>query len=349
MGSGEEKNHYRSASKEKKLLRESSGAISRRATIYLQKGDALKATEYFKRAAETAKKEGDACTMISCYLNAGACLVSKGQIKDGKGFLFTALRLAKTEQPDTAAPPTADNQASMIEIMADIYYNLAVVAQKENDSKKAISFFKISTEFYLKMDCLLHAAESLVSLAECYRHSKEVEEEMSSLQSAQELFHRLEDHYNEAETRLGLARACFREGKTEQAKEMLSTAKLLCLRVDDHSLQGIHILKTGQYPCNREFMYAGKLYSQFGLVYTSMGLFDMGIHNFERALPLIRERTRSDDLLQAEASLLQNIGAAYNEMALFSDAVVYHKEAAAIHGEIISMLFIILAHSREIL
>ena len=91
--------------------------------------------------------------------------------------------------------------------------------------------------------------------------------------------------------------------------------------------------------CSYFNLCAGKLYSQLGLVYTSMGLFDLGIQNFERALPLVRERTRSDDHLQAEASLLQNIGAAYNEKALFSDAVVYHKEAAAIHGERISTVY----------
>ena len=64
-----------------------------------------------------------------------------------------------------------------------------------------------------------------------------------------------------------------------------------------------------------------------------MGLFDLGIQNFERALPLVRESAESDERLQAEAALLQNIGAAYNEKALFVDAVVYHKEAAAIHSE----------------
>lgn len=64
-----------------------------------------------------------------------------------------------------------------------------------------------------------------------------------------------------------------------------------------------------------------------------MGLYDVGIQNFERALPLVRESTETEQSLQAEASLLQNIGAAYNEKALFLEAMVYHKEAVAIHGE----------------
>lgn len=65
-----------------------------------------------------------------------------------------------------------------------------------------------------------------------------------------------------------------------------------------------------------------------------MGLYDLGIQNFERALPLVRGNFQTDQSLQAEASLLQNIGAAYNEKALFLEAMIYHKEAATIHGEL---------------
>lgn len=60
----------------------------------------------------------------------------------------------------------------------------------------------------------------------------------------------------------------------------------------------------------------------------------MGIQNFERALPMVRESVETNESLQAEASLLQNIGAAYNEKAQYLEATVFHKEAAAIHGEL---------------
>lgn len=65
-----------------------------------------------------------------------------------------------------------------------------------------------------------------------------------------------------------------------------------------------------------------------------MGLYDLGIQNFERALPLVRESIGTKESLQAEASLLQNIGAAYNEKTMYLEATVFHKEAAAIHGEL---------------
>ncbi len=72
------------------------------------------------------------------------------------------------------------------------------------------------------------------------------------------------------------------------------------------------------------------------MLYTSLGLFDLGIQYFEQAVPLVRKgeaATQTDQSLQMEASLLQNIGAAYNEKKAFSEAITYHKEAAVIQGE----------------
>ena len=81
-------------------------------------------------------------------------------------------------------------------------------------------------------------------------------------------------------------------------------------------------------------MHTGKIYSQLGLIYTSLRSFDEAIQNFERALPLLQKGNKTLSSQQTEASLLQNIGAAYNEKGLYSEAVIYHREAAALHGKI---------------
>lgn len=235
MGSGEEK-HPRKAKP-----RSGSEELTKLAYLHLQRGDAEKATEHFESAAEAAREEGDDSTMISCYLNAGACLVSKGQLKQGNKLLLVALRLAKGQKPDEQDSRTADSTdspMSMIEIKADIYYNLAVAAQKTDDIKKAISYFKTSAECYLESNCTVQAAESCACLAGCYKLIREVEKEVESLRSAQQLYHKLENHYEEADTCLELAKTHLRDAKAEQAKEMLSTAKLLCMRMSNRSLQG---------------------------------------------------------------------------------------------------------------
>ena len=65
-------------------------------------------------------------------------------------------------------------------------------------------------------------------------------------------------------------------------------------------------------------------------------MFEDAIASFEKALPLVRSGGRSVNSLQVEASLLQNIGAAYNELGRYFDAVIYHREAAILHGKTVS-------------
>ncbi len=94
-------------------------------------------------------------------------------------------------------------------------------------------------------------------------------------------------------------------------------------------MQASSLLKT----VTTNHIHAGKLHSQFGLLHTSLGMFNEAIQNFEKALPLVRSGVRSANSVQVEASLLQNIGAAYNELGRYFDAVIYHREAAALHGK----------------
>lgn len=236
MSSEEERQSTRSAIQE----------LTRLAYIQLQKGDNHKAIEYFESAAERAKEEGDPCTIISCYLNVGACYVSQGQLKRGIKFLQFASKLAKSrqlEQSDIsilhATIGRGDSDGtSMTEISADVYYNLAVAYQGMNEYKKAASHFKSSIHLYIKAKAILQAAESFMSLATCYRMRKESKEVVTSLTSAQELYHQLGDNYNEAGACVELCKVYFGEGKLEDCKQMLSTAKMLCLRVDNRRLQG---------------------------------------------------------------------------------------------------------------
>ena len=58
------------------------------------------------------------------------------------------------------------------------------------------------------------------------------------------------------------------------------------------------------------------------------------LESFERALPLVRNgESPNEASLRAEAAVLQNIGALYNEMRRFSEAIIYHKTAAMINGK----------------
>lgn len=199
----------------------------------LQKCDYRKAVGYFKNAAEKARDEGDVCTMISSYLNAGACLVSRGNLEEGHKLLLSSLKLVKAETASDKHDP------AITEINADIYYNLAVAAQKMNNMKQATACFKMSMELYLKLGNKAHAAESVTGLARCHRQAGQSDKEITCLVTAQQLYHKVGESFHEAETCLELARTYLRESKMEDCKKMLSTAKLLCLRIhDNRGLQG---------------------------------------------------------------------------------------------------------------
>ena len=77
---------------------------------------------------------------------------------------------------------------------------------------------------------------------------------------------------------------------------------------------------------------------KMGLVKASQGEFPEALEHLEAALPLVRGSTEEgngeeDEAVYYEASILQNIGAIYNEMGNYSDAVAFHQEAAKLHSE----------------
>ena len=64
-------------------------------------------------------------------------------------------------------------------------------------------------------------------------------------------------------------------------------------------------------------------------MYTALGLYEEALASFERALPLVKSSSQSQQL---EGTILQNMGVVYNEKGLYADAIVYHTEASTIHG-----------------
>ncbi len=221
--------------------------LTRLAHKRLQKGDLQGAMEHYERAVEGAKLTSDPTVKISSYLNAGACLVSLGHYRRGLGLLESACKLLKkagiiafdrdTELDRTQAKssPTSSKprDRQLLELGADVYFNTAVAAQGLHDFKKSTSCFKISIDLYLKAGAKNHAADGFSSLAGCYQEAGELEQEIASLVSAQQLYNELEDSSNEAMMCVELAKVYLRVGRKEECKRMVATAKLQALRVVD--------------------------------------------------------------------------------------------------------------------
>ena len=264
----------------------------------VQKGDLQKALKYFQDAAEKAQKEHDSKVKISCCLNAGACLVSLSQHNKGLLFLEQAIAIIKNVEEDAQAA----------EVNGDVFYNAATAAYALKEFEKSVSYFTASIERYEKLGSKDHVAETLESLASCHRDMKDFEKQIACLVRAQQVYKETANSCGEALIDVELAKAYQSVRRFDLCKQTLGAAQVLSSKLDSLSVKG-------------------KLCTQLGLVYTSMGMFDDAVRSFEQALPLVR-----DVLVHEEASILQNMGAVYNEKGLYSDAIIYHKKAAALHG-----------------
>ena len=241
MGTGE-KNRKESVVRGASSVKE----LTREAHKRLRKGDLQGAMEHYEEAVEEAKTSSDLTMKVSSYLNAGACLVSLGHYRRGLSLLESACKVLKkagvtaanADDHIASSSPIKREDRHLFEMTADVYFNTAVAAQGLQDFKKATLSFKICIDHYLKSGAKNHAAEGFSSLASCYREVGQLEEEMASLLSAQQLYSELEDFSSEAATCMELAKVYLRVGRKEECKQMVATAKLQTLRVDDPRVQG---------------------------------------------------------------------------------------------------------------
>lgn len=226
MGSGDDRCNVRSRSKF------SLNELTRVAHEHLQRGNLEKALEHFESAVEQSKGIGDDGVKISCYLNAGACLVSLRNYKKGLSFLESAASIIKTLNTN------GDTCSQTLEMSADVFYNTAIAAQGLDKYDEAVSNFKSSIDLYVKAGSKQQAAEAFLSLACCHKGAGEAHKEIACLTNAKHLYNELEDYSREALVNVDLARAYLSASRQEDCKKMLSIAKMMCLRVDEPRLQG---------------------------------------------------------------------------------------------------------------
>lgn len=77
---------------------------------------------------------------------------------------------------------------------------------------------------------------------------------------------------------------------------------------------------------------SGKVYNDLGLSFSQLKLFQETAGCYERALPLVS--TRPSRL----AVVLQNLGAVHNTLSQYRQALDYHRQAASLHGELITSI-----------
>ena len=206
---------------------------------YLKEGELQKAAEYFEKAANESQSSDTAKKKVSCFLNAGACLISLGEYSKGLDCLSSATGIISAESTDESHDGSAEEtDGEILEASADIHYNSAIAYHALRDLEKAVGEFEQCIDIYEKSEHFQNAAEVLTTLASCHREAGQTENERTCLTRAQRIYKRLGDSSGEAIACVTLARAYLREGKEEECKQMLSTAKMISSRVEDLKILG---------------------------------------------------------------------------------------------------------------
>ena len=204
---------------------------------HLNKGELEKAAKEFEKAASDAEETIN--VRISCFLNAGACLISLGDYEKGLVCLESARGLLSAPPP----PPdsrikSVEEDREMTEAVADVHYNSAIAYQALGDYDRAVPEFQQCLALYEKYDRPQRASEVLSALASCHCEAGQHEKEIVCLAKLQVVYRGLGDSGSEAVTCATLAQAHLRAGREEECRQMLSMAKMISIRVDDQNLLG---------------------------------------------------------------------------------------------------------------
>jgi tetratricopeptide (TPR) repeat protein len=168
---------------------------------------------------------------ISCILNAGACLITIGEMQRGINLLQSALSLLDSF-------PSGENESEHLTTRADIYYNIGVGNHRLSDHTQAAVQLKQSIDLYMKNGQQSTAGDAFCALALCYKDSGNVNQQEMSLLSAMELYQQVGDVGNEAMTCIELAIAYQCSKNQEKCLQMLTTARILAARLEDQILHG---------------------------------------------------------------------------------------------------------------
>ena len=226
-------------------------SLDERAHKFMMNTDTPLVMKQFLSAVERSKSSSDDRVKISSNLNAGACLISLGEYRNGVEYLDAAKAIMKGlklslpgvdesgfDLSETQKRESTTQDSSLLEMGADVHYNSAVALQSLKVYKRAVLDFKSCIDLYLRAGNRVLAAEALTCLGSCYRDQNEMDSELRSLSSARHLYRELGETVAEAMVCVDLAKAQLRGGRFEECQRLLEDSRTLCMRIHDKYNQG---------------------------------------------------------------------------------------------------------------
>ncbi|GFS03192.1 tetratricopeptide repeat protein 24-like [Elysia marginata] len=271
---------------------------SKLGTENLQQGQLQQALEAFTIAYKSAQALGNHGYMLrACAFNVGALLISMGRFNDGLQYL----KLAK---PDEGCRDGRSN--------GDLYFNYGLAYEGlKNFPESRYYLEKALNEYCSEHSNVKMEADTTKRLGQLCVTSglfSEAEAWMKKLIQAYEILGDKESRYQAEAERANLL---LKMGKVEEAEE-----------IADDCLKGAKMLMSPS---------TGNVFNELGLVFTQMTKYEKAVESSQLALSILKSSVSDEKLV---AVLYQNMGALYNYMSRFEEAIEYHKTAIEKHAEL---------------
>ncbi|XP_059160006.1 tetratricopeptide repeat protein 24-like isoform X2 [Physella acuta] len=271
--------------------------LSKLGMLKLQQGQHQKAAEVFRNAYHSAISVGQNNYMHrACAFNLAAILISTRNFADGLIYLHQAV------------PPEgcSDGKSN-----GDLYFNFGLAYEGIKNLIESKHYFEKALEEYkLEENNQRMEANTIHRLGKLCVENGLLQEAESWITQLIEIYDRIGERDKQLMAQVERANLLHKMEKDDEAIVIVDS----CFE------------ETSKRTLSET---TGKLYNELGLAYSVLMKYDQAQKCYEKALQVLQS---SDEDLRLAAVIHQNLGALYNQMGLYEDAMKFHQESVKKHG-----------------
>lgn len=324
---------YSNAPWERAEDQESLNELYHLATTAKDKGDYVRARNYFEKILEMEQKQGNKSNVASTLNTLGSIAFDKEDFVRARDYYKKSLEVSESL-----------GDKSGISLILD---NLGILAQDEGNFQTAIELFERSLKIKKDLSDKAGISRSLNMLARTAYLKGEIRQTIKFYEQALEISRVIGDKREESATLNSLGSAYANLGEIHKAIEFDEQALLISRKIGDKPGEGFILGNLGRAysalgELNKAIKFAEQaliIFQEIGdrrgesgtlgnlaLDYANLGETSKAIEFYEQALKLLREIGD----MRGESGILNNLGNAYLDLGKAQEAMEYYKRALKI-------------------